>query len=305
MSKEKYIQDINQRIKQRFETRYGTKKAITINIIVTVLLNFVLYFLLFFLWGQDTANQQILSFLVLSLVLEIVIFGVSWIFWRFFDVPAEINKEQAERIKELSAATTDVKINFEMFPRDFDGFASIKVHNQESEEINECTLSLLNAKRIVDDKTESILDIINPDSAYISWGGGNSKKGTIIGKSVATFNLATHNKDDFLILLDNGSKQPLAPGLYKLEIAIDGKINGKKFKRKSKWCFLEYKVVMLKIPDQDGDEINYAVKKASYLDIRTTKESVREIKPSQLYDLDGNEFIRFIVQDAKDQRIQR
>jgi hypothetical protein len=304
MSQDEYIHEVNQRIKQRFETRYGTKKAIIINITAAVLLNSLLYFLFFSLWGQDTANQQILSFLVLSVALEIIILGTSWAFWRFSDVPAEIYKEKVETIKELSAAATDAKIDFELFPRCSDGYASIKIHNQEDDDIDEGTLSLLSATRIIGEKAESILDRINPDSAYISWGGGNTKKGTIIGKSVATFNLALHNKDNFLFLLDNGSKQPVEPGLYKLKVAIDGKINGKKIKRKTKTCFLEYRVEILKIPVQDGDEINYAVKKATYLDIRTTKESIKEIEPSELVDLDGNAFFRFIVQDAKNQRAQ-
>jgi hypothetical protein len=304
MSQDEYIHVIYQRIKQRFEIRYGTKKAIIINITAAVLLNSGLYFLFFYLWGQDTANQQILSFLVLSVALEIIIFGASWAFWRFSDVPAEIYKEKIETIKELSAAAADVRLDFELFPRYFDGYASIKVHNQESDDIEECTLSLLSAIKINGEKTESILDRINPDNVYISWGGGYSKKGTIIGKSAATFNLALHNEDNFLFLLDNGNKQLVEPGLYKLKVAIDGKKNGKKIKRKTKTFFLEYLVRILKIPVQDGDEINYAVKKATYLDIRSTKFSNKDIEPSQLVDLDGNTFIRFVVQDAKSQQAQ-
>jgi hypothetical protein len=305
MSQPDYIQEINQRIKKRFETRYGTKKAITINVVATVIVNLALYLLFFFLWGLDAANQQIASFLVLTVALEITILGASWVFWRFYDIPSEINKEQLEKIKELSAAATDMNIDFELFPRYADGYASIKVYNRESDDITDCTLSLLDALSITDDKTESILDKVNPDNAYISWGGGNTKKGTIIGKNVATFNLAKCNGDNFLFLLDNGSERPLALGLHKFKIAIDGKVNGKKIKRKSKTCFIEYRVEILKIPVQDGDETNYAVKKATYLDIRAAKESAKDIEPSQLMDLEANAFIRFIAQDAKDHQTQR
>jgi len=305
MSQTDYIQDINQRIKKRFEVRYGTKKAIAINVVATVILNLALYFLFFFLWGQDAANQQIASFLVLTVALEIIILGVSWVFWRFFDIPSEINKEQTEKIKDLSAAAAKIEIDFELFPRYTDGYASIKVHNRDGNDITDCTLSLLDAQKVDESKTESILDKVNPDNAYISWGGGNTKKGTIIGKSVSTFNLAKCNGDTFLFLLDNGSEQPLTSGLYKFKIAIDGKVNEKKINRKSKTCFVEYRVEILKIPVQDGDEINYAVKKATYLDIRTSKDRVKEIEPSQLIDLEANAFLRFIVQDAKDQQAQR
>jgi hypothetical protein len=304
MSQSDYVQEINQRIKKRFEARYGTKKAIAINVVATVILNLALYFLLFFLWGKDVANQQIASFLVLTVALEITILGVSWVIWRFVDIPLEINKEHIKRIKELSEEAAKIKMDFESFPRYADGYASIKVHNRDVNDLTGCTLSLLDAQIITTNKTESILDKVNPDNAYISWGGGNTKKGTIIGKSASTFNLAKCNGDTFLFLLDNGCEQSLRPGLYKFKIAIDGKVDKKKFKRKNITFFVEYRVEIIKIPIQDGGEINYAVKKATYLDIRTVKEKIKEIEPSQLIDLEANAFFRFIVQDAKDQKAQ-
>jgi len=208
MKKDEYSHEIHYRLKERLTKLYGTRKAITINIIVTVFANAALYILFLALWSRDTANQQLLSFAIVTVVAQLLIFSFSWLSWRYYVIPAEINREQIETIKILSAKSIDLNVKIDVFPRPREGYASVKVTNLEYDDISDSTLSILDILKITVERSESILDQINPDSAFVSWGGGVTKKGTIIGKGKATFNVAMHGNKKFLFRFDNGTKRP-------------------------------------------------------------------------------------------------
>jgi hypothetical protein len=82
-------------------------------------------------------------------------------------------------------------------------------------------------------------------------------------------------------------------------MAFDGKIYGQRGKRKTMSCYIEYQVKTLKIPTLDGDEIIYSVKRATFLDIRKTLKARQDLQPTQYFDLDGNSFLRYIINDTK------
>ncbi len=107
MDKNKYIAKIWKRIREKIETQYGTRRAIVISITAPLIVNVVAYIVFYRLWGADTANQQIVSFVILTIGLEALFLGQFLFFARYYDTPQEIHNEQEKTIEEKQKTIAD------------------------------------------------------------------------------------------------------------------------------------------------------------------------------------------------------
>ncbi len=244
----------------------------------------------FFAFQIDRIHAGLQDF-VAAIGILIILFLIM--IWR---IPAEMDEEKQEKIEGLIKKTIDANIDIKIFPRQTEGYASIVINNRENDDIDNYAVYLLNVSKIDEDGNErAITDMVNPDNAFISQGGGNIGRDKIRRNDKSTFNIALQNGDTFLFLFNNGGKSPADQGLYKLEIGFDGDLDNKRINRITKTCFLEYFTQILEIPRKDWDEVVKEVKKATYIDIRENKDNREGIYPSSLSDLPGNDFFRYIA----------
>jgi hypothetical protein len=98
MKKNEYLKEVWRRIRERVEVRVGTRRTIAITILSPIAVNTFIYFLFSAFWGIDTANQQILGYVIGTVLLEIILLVAFILSWRYYDVPEEIYNEQREII---------------------------------------------------------------------------------------------------------------------------------------------------------------------------------------------------------------
>jgi hypothetical protein len=110
MDNKVYTHEIWKRIRERIEMRYGARRATVISIVTPIIINGIAYFVFYRTWGFDVANQQISSFLLGTVILEIALLSSFLFSWRFYDIPEEIFKEQKERLNELEPDLTKIII---------------------------------------------------------------------------------------------------------------------------------------------------------------------------------------------------
>ncbi len=199
-------------------------------------------------------------------------------------------------VNVIKSDQINAKIGIEVFPRHLGGYASIKVHNREEEDLIEPALIYRDIFFIEGEKRISKLDEINPNNAVISWGAGSSDKNVISGKNHAVFNLAKVEEYVPTFLFGDGSSAIAQSGVYEIILAIDGRMgkDNKKIKRITKTCYIEFHKDILE-RDADGfsdGEYVKEVQQAFYIDIRDTTNSTKEIQPSILRNLDMSSLIR-------------
>jgi hypothetical protein len=107
MDKNKYITEIWKRIREKIEMRYGAKRAVFVSIIAPIIVNAIAYIALYRWWGADTANQQIVSFVIVTIGLEALLLVLFLFFARYYDVPQEIHNEQEKIIEEKQKTIAD------------------------------------------------------------------------------------------------------------------------------------------------------------------------------------------------------
>ncbi len=232
----------------------------------------------------------------LRLIISFVLPAILYLLISIIYLPAMRDKGLNETIKQLTKKNIDANIEIKLFPRQSEGYASIKIVNNEDEDIINYAVYLLGVWEVDKDGNElPITEKVNPDNALISRGGGNATGGEIRRRSEATFNVALHNDKSFYFLFDNGSRRESEQGLYKLKIGFDGNLGNKFINRISKEGYLEYVREIGDIPDvkYPGDNLKRVVV-GTFIDIREDKEPT-SIQPSSVEDATGNDFWRYVI----------
>ncbi len=228
-------------------------------------------------------------------------------FFKLVFVPPKIHEEQEnsieqykEQIARLETSAT-VKVNVELFPRPKDGYVSIKIHNEENEDILKPELKYSEIDLIRGESSKQMLNEINSGNAAISrWLGGQTA--VIGGRDHIVFNLAKLEKHKCLFLFNDGTKSPINQGLYKFSVFLDGRIgtNEKKIERiEFKNYYLEYWTEILERLEPRGDTHLRILEKATFLDIRESVERIEKIDPSFVSPLSMNEAIRHTVKNIR------
>ena len=228
-------------------------------------------------------------------------------FFKLVFVPPKIHEEQENSIEQykeqiaLLETSATVKVKVELFPRPKDGYASIKIHNEEIEDILKPELKYSEIDLIRGESSKQMFDEINSGNAAISrWLGGQTA--VIGGRDHIVFNLAKLEKHKCLFLFDDGTKSPVKWGLYKITVFLDGRIgiDEKKIERIIfKHFYLEFWTEVLEGLEPRGDTKMRTLKKATYIDIRESVERNKKIEPSVVSELSMTEAIRYSVMGFK------
>ena len=184
-------------------------------------------------------------------------------------------------------------IEVELYPRHQEGYASIKVHNNEHEDILEPTLSYLKFD-ISRHKYVPCLQQYNGGNANISrWLGGEEAK--IDAKNYIVFNLAKKKDHNFILLFDDGTESDAISGFYQVEVMLDGRIgkDRKKIARKHKTFYIEYWTDIIERGSLKD------IKKFVYLDIRENPKRSPNTLPCILLDLTETEERRYLEEKGK------
>ena len=255
---------------------------------------------------QEKSNLNIVFYIIGTLffadILGLILNNYAGIpltayFHTRYKVAAQRDYDKEKKLEDLTKKTFDANVEIKLFPRQSEGYASIKIVNNEDEDIVNYAVYLLGVWGVDKDGNElPITEKVNPDNALISRGGGNATGGEIRRRSEATFNVALHNDKSFYFLFDNGSRRESEQGLYKLKIGFDGNLGDKFINRISMEGYLEYIRVIGDVPDikYPGDNLKRVVV-GTFIDIRDSKEPTNIIQPSTVEDATGNEFWRYVV----------
>ena len=224
----KYTREIWKRIMERIDIRYGTRRATIISISVTLILNGIAYFTFLRLWGFDTANQQILSFFIGTVLLEVILLGLFLLSWRYYDVPEEIYNEQKGTIKKIQSDELKITfVEFESINNEGNSGLSMSVKNDETRKITELEARIeMVLKYYFDTKNEI---------SESGWRIQSSENENILGKSeirpdAQLSGIIVTYSDDFSEVKFGKSQEYFrinsSEAIYKIFIRYDGKIEG-------------------------------------------------------------------------------
>ncbi|MEW6029255.1 MAG: hypothetical protein ACOYZ8_05465 [Chloroflexota bacterium] len=229
----------------------------------------------YFILGRSSA----MNFLA-ELVVDSILVGGMFLFVLFLlnllRAPRLIYYEQQngtkvleERIDELDKIIkrelVKASVNFEVYPRSSEGYASIKIFNNESRDLTGCYVKLEEVfvtAYVPNDIVYDGLEAINPNNYFISWAGGGGGNGytTIERKNYSVLNVAKVVRSEnwwFAFLFHKGEEKRLhRQGDYKIKISFRGLLDGKPIEP------VEYRFVMslsVKRVDENTNEIQFSM----------------------------------------------
>jgi len=153
----------------------------------------------------------------------------------------------AQKETENFALTGKVKahIVFEEFPQNMGTlpYLSLKLYNHEQNEIEKCYGTLLELENLYTPTvTIPILEIVNPNNKFLSWGGGSPSeqvtipRGDGVHPGVKVLNIAKGGAD--VVFLFHGHESNYHGMNFRAKIKIDGEINGNQIESiVAEFCF--------------------------------------------------------------------
>jgi hypothetical protein len=290
---------VYKRLWNKLKDTYGKPIVIIINLAVFITINILYFVIIRQKWGISYANQEIFDFALRIFIAQVIVLFVLILYWRFIEIPKEIFIEMDKIINKFQNINRDANIQIHIFPRLKEGYASVRVINNEIEDIEDCILLLNEISKYENNEFINKTLEINPDNEYILQSVDNYRKGIIRGKTSTTYNLAHIEGDELFLLLNGEKKRKLDKGVYKIIMEFGGRIRGSNITRIKCQLYLEYKVEYFDLPvPHEGTTELFEMKKGVYLDIRDVEKATGEIKAYSLVTFlnpDANEQIRELL----------
>ena len=142
MENKQYIHEIHERFKMKLKARYGTIRNVVIGLGLLAIAEIAVYVVLFRVWGVDSAIQQVVSYIIPLVVSGIVLIGVV-VYWRYYEVPAEIYSEQQHRIKDLEPSIPTIVVRGFNDRLIFTKRVGIDIYNPNSSDVTDIDVELI------------------------------------------------------------------------------------------------------------------------------------------------------------------